>query len=454
MHNKAPSSRLTAAEILVTLFRHNTPVKHLFDKLTKRYGLPANDRNLTKQLVYGVLRKKQNIDRILELISKTPIRKLEPFVHQALAVGLYQIFYLDRIPDSAAVNEAVESCKFHKVPKRLLGFVNGVLRQSARQKDLLMRKINTTNDGTQILNHPDWLIERWQENYGYHTTQQICAANTREPSLTLRINTNRVTPEKFHHTLNEAGINFCRGHYAEDALILTNFHGSPISIPGFDEGHLQIQDEAAQLATLLLQPFRKGGVYLDGCAGLGGKTTHLVQLSQKDDCIIHAVEPENFRRTKLQENITRMFPDMAPGSLTIHPCPMQNLTSPNQKGFDGILIDAPCSGTGVTGRHPDIRWNRSVGDLTKYQKTQLSLLTHASGMLASDGILVYATCSIEPEENQEVISTFLEENQDFELSDCSLYLPKGAAKLVRNRFFCPLPNENLDGFFGARLKRA
>lgn len=403
------------------------------------------------QLVYGVLRHRQYLDRILQLLSKTPIRKLDPFVHQAVAVGLYQLFFLERIPESAAVNEAVESCKIAKIPQRLHGFVNGILRQAIRQKSTLATKALTDNDDHPVFNHPEWLTQRWQQNFGFEETTRICQANNCEPSLVLRVNSLSIGRDDFCRTLEESGIPYRQGTYSTEAVFLPGYHGSITSIPGYAEGAFQVQDEAAQLATCLLGPFRSGARYLDGCAGLGGKTSHLLQLAKQHDLQIYAVEPEPHRLKKLRENIARLFPGEGP---VIYEGNLQQFSSLHGEIlFDGILIDAPCSGTGVTGRHPDIRWNRRPEELMRYQKEQLALLSLAARLVQLNGLLVYATCSLEPEENQEVVNEFLRTHQEFVLTDCSEHLPEPAHRFIENNCFIPHPSETIDGFFAARMQR-
>lgn len=402
------------------------------------------------QLVYGVLRHRQSLDRILELLSRTPLKKLDPFVHQALAVGLFQLFYLERIPESAAVNESVESCKAAKVPKRLHGFVNGILRQAIRQKSSLMKKALTDRNGQPVLNHPDWLVKRWQKNFGLEETGRICQSNSSEPTLVLRVNSESISRDDFCRALVEANIVNKLGEYSFQAVILPDFHGSITTIPGYKEGHFQIQDEAAQLASLLLGPFQSEGKYLDSCAGLGGKTSHLLQLTRQFAATVQAVEPEPHRLIKLKENLERLFPNHCPlifqGSLQQFAQTREDLL------FDGVLIDAPCSGTGVTGRHPDIRWNRQVEELRRYQEEQQELLTLAAQLVRPKGIVVYATCSLEPEENQQVVENFLISHPEFKLTDCQQFLPEAAHHLVENNFFVPRPSANIDGFFAARLQ--
>ena len=449
-NQKSRSARYCAAKILSSLVKHQTPVKPVFDRVVTQYKLPSNERNLTMQLVYGVLRKRQSLDRVLTILSKTPIRKMDLFIHQALAVGLYQIFFLDRIPDSAAVNEAVESCKVAKIHKRLHGFVNGILRQAIRTKDELEQKSRTDKKGQEILNHPEWLTQRWQETFGKDATSTMCQNNNNEPILSLRVNTTRSQQNDFLTLLDEAEIKAQPGLYAKDAVVLAEYSGAITELPGFDQGFFQVQDEAAQLATTLLGPFVPDGNYLDGCAGLGGKTSHILQETAGLGIHVHAVDPESFRLQKLQENIDRLF---SSPPLTVHEASLLDITEETVPLFDGILIDAPCSGTGVIGRHPDIRWSRTIDDLQYYHSEQLALLSHAATLIKDGGILVYATCSLEPEENSEVVHTFLKDHPQFELTDCAEVLPEASHKFIHNGFFHPLPAASIDGFFAARLRK-
>lgn len=444
------SARFAASETLLQIYNTRCSVKVLLDKAANRYELAPKDRNLAMQLVYGVLRCRQSLDRILTTLSRTPLGKLDPFIHQVLAVGLYQLFYLERIPESAAVNEAVKACKQARLPKRLHGFVNGILRQAVRQRQQLAAEITNDGDGSPIFNHPQWLVERWQEEFGVEEATRICLSNNREPELVLRVNRSLISRDECAILFQQAGIPCRFGSYSEDALVLTDFHGQVNTLAGYDQGFFQVQDEAPQLATLLLGPFRRNGRYLDGCAGLGGKTSHLLQFAREFKLQIHAVEPDPQRLRKLRENITRLLPDQ---NVITHGGSLQQLASAGLPRFDGILIDAPCSGTGVTGRHPDIRWNRRLEDLHRYQRMQLDLLELAPTLLEPRGVLVYATCSLEPEENTEVVTTFLETHPDFILTDCSDYLPRSAQSLVTDRVFAPRPSALIDGFFGARMER-
>jgi 16S rRNA (cytosine967-C5)-methyltransferase len=444
------TSRFAAIETLSRLQRTHYPVKPLFDTVAEECNLIGSERSLARNLVWGVLRRREYLNLLLGRLCNRPIDKLDNFVYSALSVGLYQLFCLDRIPESAAVNETVNALKTAGLKKHLHGFVNGVLRASLRQKDTLPCPDTLSASGRPLLNHPSWLTQRWEKRFGRVEMERICAVNNCEPQLVLRVNSSRISPQQFIAYLKDSGITASHGTFAPDSLILPDYQGTITSLPGYDQGYFQVQDEAAQLASLLLSPFTPNSRYLDACAGLGGKTSHIMQLTAGLDSDVVAVEPEPQRQRLLQENIDRLFPG---GKLTICKTTLQDYCRTSRLQFTGVLVDAPCSGTGVTGRHPDIRWNRNEDELQRYQVDQLDILHHASELVAPLGILVYATCSLEIEENQEVIEKFLTTHTDFSITDCGSYLPKDAASCLDGIFFCPHPTESIDGFFAARLQR-
>jgi 16S rRNA (cytosine967-C5)-methyltransferase len=444
----ARTARFAAIETLCQLERTRLPVESLFDRITGECRLNDSDRSLATNIIYGVLRQRQALESLLQALCRQPLARLKPFVRQALLTGLYQLFFLDRIPESAAVNESVKALQAARLPKNLQGFVNAVLRESIRRKELLVPLTYHSSDGAAILNHPDWLVRRWTEQFGVAETRRICAANNQQSPLVLNVNTLAATPESVRAALEREGLSVLSGNYSPHALILPDFHGAIDRLPGFAQGHFQVQDQGAQLLPLLLTPFVNNGLYLDACAGLGGKTGNLVGLGHGQNITIMAVEPEPQRRRKFHENMGRLHPGTA---VTLIENDLQHFAADCDLRFDGILVDAPCSGTGVTGRHPDIRWSRRENDLPRYRQTQLMLLEQAAGLLAEGGVLVYATCSLEPEENEEVITLFLADRPEFMVDDCAPFLPEAARVLVRDNFFAPRPGPAIDGFFGARM---
>jgi len=446
--SKKPSrtARFIAIETLCQLEKNRLPVNLLFDRLVSRYEISENDRQLATNIIFGVLRRRQSLDLILKPLCTRPLNKLKPFVHQALAVALYQLFFLDRIPESAAVNESVKALQAAHLPKQLQGFVNGVLRNGVRRREELQQLLDDA--GETVLNHPLWLTDRWRKRFGPPEAIRICHHNNEQPPLTLQVNRLRCSRNTLLRLLTEAGISAEEGKYGEDAIILKEGHGSPATLPGFHEGFFQVQDQGAQLLPLLLGPLVPGGSYLDGCAGVGGKTSVLIQHGQPIQTMIVGVEPEEERQHRFRENMRRLHPDL---EVSLSGTTLQDYVAMSNTLFHGILLDAPCSGTGVIGRHPDIRWNRRIEDLAVYQQTQFTLLQAAARRLHPDGTMVYASCSLEPEENEEVIERFLVAHPAFTLEDCSEYLPPAARHFVKNGCFAPLPGPDIDGFFGARL---
>lgn len=440
------SSRFVAIESLRRLQKNRTPVNGIFNALLTEYPLESNDRQLAMNIIYGVLRNRDSLDFMLQHLCRQPLNKLKPFIHQTLRTGLFQILYLDRIPESAAVNESVKAVQAARLPKKLQGFVNGVLRNSIRRRNKLLKQLNDSDQP--ILNHPLWLFRRWEKRFGKNEAIRICVQNSKQAHLSLQVNSCATTRDSLLETLHKEERYVHKGKYCDDTLILEDFHGSLYSLPGFEEGFFQVQDQGAQLLTHLLQPMAHNGDYLDACAGVGGKTSILIQCAKTAGAHISAVEPEKMRQKKFVENMARLHPNMA---IPLFTNSLQDFLMSTSKRFHGILLDAPCSGTGVTRRHPDIRWNRRIEDINRYQKIQLELLQTAATLLHPKGVIIYATCSLEKEENEQVIEKFLSANPDFVQESCVAFLPPEAHSLVTNGFFNPHPESELDGFFGARL---
>lgn len=438
--------RSTAVEVLCLWATTHNSIDSLFHAAIEQ--LADIDRGLAKSLVYGVLRQKQFLDHIIRGFSKHPLTKMKPRTLMTLRIGVYQLLFLRRIPDSAAVNATVNTLKTAGQPAWLIGFVNGILRNVARNRTALPTPEELAGGDPPILNHPTWLVERWQARFGTETTWTICCGNNSDPPLTLRVNGRRTSRTALKTLLAKTGITAHNGLYSPSALRIDSFPGSIVALPGYEQGHFQVQDEAAQLASLLVAPLPARCRVLDACAGLGGKTSHLAELLPPDGNII-AVEPESRRFGLLRENLHRL------GHTDQVRCVRADLhayATTRPQLFDAILIDAPCSGTGVIRRQPDIRWNRQPEDLSRYQRTQLELLEIAATLLNRGGVLVYVTCSLEPEENEDVVQLFLARRPHFAVQNAADLLPEAARRLVDEAgFFRPSPADDVDGFFAARL---
>jgi 16S rRNA (cytosine967-C5)-methyltransferase len=439
------SSRQLAIEVLVAAVQKGQPVDQVFDQQQAGHlsGDPR-DTQLATAMVYGVLRWQGYLDQVIAGFSSHPLAKMKPLTLAALRVGGYQLLFMDRVPDSAAINETVQALKASGQPKWLTSFANGVLRSLARGKEQVLP---VTSREALFLSHPAWLIHRWRQRYGDEVTEAICQANNELPPLVVRVNSRRIGRPEYLQLVADGGIEVRAGTYAPDAIRLIGYRGSVTALPGYAEGLFQVQDEAAQLATLLFGDLAASR-YLDGCAGLGGKTSHLAQRMPPGGEVV-AVEPHDGRRKLLRENLTRLGIDA-----TIFAGELQAFAKEQPQSFQGILIDAPCSGLGVVGRQPDIRWQRSESDLHRYAERQRGLLDQAATLLASGGVLVYATCSTEPEENDEVVSGFLATHPDFVRADAKAFLPAAAHVLVDSQgCLRTLPHQGLDGFFAARLEK-
>ncbi len=444
------TSRSPAIHCLTRWSGTGKPIQEFIDTIIHESDLKPEDRRLSVMLVMGVLRRQQYLDTILSRFSKTPLRKMKPLTLTALRVGVYQICFLQRIPDSAAVNETVKTLKKARQPGWLLKFTNGILRAIVRQKKTLPSPETAGPGNTPLLEHPAWLTERWRNHFGVSQMEEICRINSLEPELCLQANRSLTDVKQLTSLFCRHGITAIPGRYAAESLILQDHRGAVTALPGFKDGLFQIQDQAAQLTGLLLQPLTPGGRYLDGCAGLGGKTCSIAAILPPE-ASLYAVEPDLRRQRLLADNLLRQ--QLAERVIIVDQ-DLQSFSSSDPGPFSGILIDAPCSGTGVIRKHPDIRWNRRPEDLAANRVLQLNLLQTAASMLAPGGVLVYATCSLEPEENELVIEQFMATTADFTLTSCREFLPESAAALVDdNGFFKPLPSEEIEGFFAARLIR-
>jgi len=439
------NSRAIAMDTLLAWEKSQEPLDQVLEiMLSGAAADDPRDRQLVMALVYGVVRWQGYLDATIQKFSSHPLRHMKPLTLAALRIGLYQLVFLDRVPESAAINETVQALKLARQPKWLTGFANGVLRAMARQKAALP----APDEATAVLSHPAWLVARWQALFGPERTRRICWINNTLPPLVLRVNSHRISVDDWQALLLGKGIACERGLFAQEAVRINNFQGSVTSLPGYEQGFFVVQDEAAQLVTQLLAPFASGR-YLDACAGLGGKALHLAQLLPEGGLVV-AVEPSLKRQNLLKANLQRL----GGPEVEIHGTTLQAFVGQRQGAFAGVLVDAPCSGLGVVRRQPDIRWKRTLDALRGYQAKQQELLASAAGLVEKGGVIVYATCSIDPLENDEVIAAFINEHPEFFITPAQEYLPEAARSLCDAKgFFKTTPEQGLDGFFAARMER-
>jgi len=415
-------------------------------------NLSNRDRKFLNALIFGVLRWRGNIDWIIRHHSKPPLEKINPEVLNILRLGLYQIFFLDRVPDSAAVNTSVEMAK-KAVPPWVVKYVNAVLRNAIRNRGSLPFPSINKNPAQALSiskSFPQWMIKRWISRFGIEECGKLCDALNTIPPITIRCNTVKIQRDELLEMLLPDAEMISRTRHSPDGLYFVRPQKPIQEFAVFKKGFFQVQDEAAQLVTCLLAP-DPNEMVLDACAGLGGKTGHIAQLMKNTGQLI-AVDQDRKKLTQLNDALKRL------GNSNVTTC-VHDFNAPMEKfqdqGFDRILLDAPCSGLGVIRRNPDTKWGVSEKNLNQYGKTQFILLENVSALLKIDGRMVYVVCSLEPEENESVINNFLNTHKNFEIHREFKDLPFDIRQFTDSAgFFRTFPHlHNMDGFFAVCLKR-
>ena len=391
--------------------------------------LAEKDAALLQELCYGVLRTLPQLEWIIGQLMDRPMTGKQRTIHFLVMIGLYQLMYT-RIPAHAALAETVEGAVSLK-RQQFKGLINGVLRQFQRKQEELMQQMN---DGDQKYLHPKWLLERlkraWPENW-----EAIVEANNQRPPMWLRVNRQHHSRESWLALLQEADKVAVPSAINADALRLES--PCPVSqLPGFDQGWVTIQDVSAQGCVALLDP-QNGESILDLCAAPGGKTTHILEAAPQAE--VMAVDIDEQRLARINENLLRL--NMTAEVKVGDGCFPETWCGDRQ--FDRILLDAPCSATGVIRRHPDIKWLRRDRDIAELAALQQQIMEAIWPHLKSGGTLLYATCSILPEENQQQVASFLSRHEDATLSET------GNAEQPGLQVF-PAADGG-DGFFYAKL---
>jgi len=447
-----PGARAVALDALLSVERAQTFADDALDHATSRNALDSRDRALALELIYGVLRRQSTLDWRLDHVATKSMAKLPARVRMALRLGAYQVLHLDRIPSSAAVNESVALIKVNS-PSHWPGFVNAVLRALTRTPAPPWPDRETNPVRALSVQHacPSWLAERWIARFGIQDADALCRSTTIIPPLTIRVNTLRTTRDALASQLTESGCVVNLTRISPAGLILKKF-GSVAELPLFREGTFYVEDEAAQLIAPILDP-QPGESVLDACAAPGGKTTHLAALMQNNGELF-AVDSSAARLRLLEDNCKRLGIDIV---RTIRADATASLPqSLRHRLFDRILVDAPCSGLGVLRRHPEGKWRKEAEALKQHQTLQRRLLEQAGNRLRPGGILVYSTCSSEPEENEQVIDQFCSAHKEFRRESVAPWLPRQGSSLVTGQgdLSTMRNDDSMDMFFAARLRKA
>lgn len=389
------NSRAAAAKILASVLGGkslNQALPPLLDKVEPR------DRGLLQQLCYGTLRELPKLDAILSQLLEKPLRDKDRDVRALLLLGLYQLGDT-RVPDHAAVSATVDAIRELKKPWAK-GLTNAVLRRYLRERKTLLEQL----DDAATSAHPTWLYKKLKKQWPA-ALEQILAAGNQQPPMTLRVNTQKISRDAYLEQLNEAGIMASAGALSDQAIVLQN----PVDVselPGFERGEASVQDEAAQMAAIMLNA-QPGDRILDACSAPGGKTCHILELQPQLGEIV-AMDIDEGRLQRVNENLQRLdlSAQLLTGDASQPPVILE------AESFDRILIDAPCSAIGVIRRHPDVKTLRRESDIPQLATQQGAILRGLWPTLKSGGALLYATCSILEEENSRVVSKFLQEEKN------------------------------------------
>lgn len=460
-HNASPNPRQLALNALRAVQR-GAYADIALDRALQQSRVAAVDRRLVTELVYGSVRRQRTLDACIDRLAKKKSHQQPPDLRLILHLGLYQLRYLDHIPPSAAVDTTVELAKQNGF-KGLAGFVNGVLRNYVRQAapgDVLGKEqlLGETADRIQQLaieqSYPDWMVELWVNQFGWEDAEKLCIWLNQAPQIDLRVNPLKASIEQVEQAMQAAGVNVTRIAGFPQALRLGQGAGAIDRLPGFAEGWWTVQDGSAQLVSHLLNP-QPGEVVIDACAAPGGKTTHLAELMQ-DQGTVWGCDRYASRLKKLTANAARLQLN------SIQICTGDSRDLPQFKNIaDRVLIDAPCSGLGTLHRHADARWRQTPETVQELAQLQTELLNEAATWVKSNGLMVYATCTLHPDENEAVVDRFLNEHPEWQIESIPPDHP--AAKFVdkileepgRDRAWLRvLPHQHdMDGFFMVLLRK-
>jgi 16S rRNA (cytosine967-C5)-methyltransferase len=439
-------ARVAAFDILLRVEQEDSYASELLHS-SRCDKLSPGDHGLATEMVMGVLRWRSLLDEQIAERSSQKLTRLDPEVITALRLAAYQLLFLDRVPERAAVHESVELVKRAK-KRSAVPFANAVLRKLAGEarKQNRVAEIAEAGDSQELAakaSHPPWLVERWIGQFGFETARQICIYNQKVPETAIRVD------EAVAVELQEYNIQLAPGSLLTSARRV--LEGDVTSTPAFREGRVMTQDEASQLIALLIG---KGVSILDCCAAPGGKTRVLAQQNPVANIVAVELHPH---RARLLRRLTTAT------NVQVIAADMRNL--PFTTLFDCVIADVPCSGTGTLARNPEIKWRLKLEDIADLQRRQLEILQSAMQRVRSGGRLVYSTCSLEAEENSEIVEKALSTNHSFRLLDCADELQRlrsqgelhgeDAGSLTAGPYLRTVPGAYpCDGFFAAILQKS
>lgn len=441
--NKKISSREWALQILMQIEKNDLAIERIYS-IFKKNRISEPDKSFIVELVYGTTKMKRRLDYELAYLVSRNFTKIPAIIKNILRMGIFQLEFLAKVPDYAVVDESVNLAKKFG-HKGTVGLVNAVLRNYVVQKGKISfpdRKLDLVSSLGVFYSYPDWMIKKWLDMFGEINTIKLCEFFNRKPRLSFRLNSLKIEASALEECLKKRNLEFERSNFFEGFYILK----SRINIEeweAFQAGWVYFQDESAALAVYLLDP-QAGEIILDLCSAPGGKLTFILEKIKQPGSVI-AMDKSLKKIKLLQDNLCRL------GIKEVLVCQGDALNF-SVKEADKILLDAPCSGLGTLDRNPEARWNKKEEDLTRLQNLQLELMENASRLLKNKGVLVYSTCTLTGEENQELIYKFLKKHKDFEIADSKDFVK--STFIDEFGFVRSLPFEhNMDGAFCVRLEK-
>jgi len=440
-------SQLNARTKIIEILTRVETRQAFTDKLLERDLDEFNDmdRNLITEVVNGALRWQYRLDWYLSQLYVGEYASLIPDVKNNLRSAAYQLMYLDRIPPYAVLNEAVEIAKT-KYNQKTANLVNAILRNFLRQQKKL-EYVEMQLDYIQRLcvmySHPEWMVQRWIEQWGVDETIELCKANNDRPRLSVRINYLQADPDTFFKTLVENNISY-ETHPDFPEFVWIDHFSEFRKLDFLKKGWVSVQDISTGIPVRLLNP-QPGDTVLDMCAAPGGKSGFIVDR-MKNNGMLLALDRHHNRAVQLQDNLKRL------GGGIAYVVAADSIQVPSAQKFDKILLDAPCSGFGVLNKRVDLKWKRTAQDIENMQRLQLQLLGSAAEAVRPDGIIVYSTCTLEPEENEQVVEKFFQGHRDFILDDLTGEIPE--KYLWHKNYVRTFPQRHqMDGSFVTRLRK-
>ncbi|HGG0416706.1 16S rRNA (cytosine(967)-C(5))-methyltransferase RsmB [Clostridium botulinum] len=439
------NAREVALDVLKAVLYEGAYSNIVLNKKLNKSNLKDNDKALITEIVYGTLKYKETLDIIIQSYLKNPIKTMDKNIANILRITIYQIRYLDKIPSFAAVNEAVEMSK--KISIKYSKLVNGVLRNYIRtyKNKKFYDDRNNLEKFRFIYSCPKWLIKMFISQYGIETAEKILKGLNERPNITVRVNNLKIDYDEAFEKLDEYGYNIEEGYICPEAIQIIkgkNIEKNPL----FIEGDITVQDESAMLVAPSME-LTEESIVLDLCSAPGGKTTHISEIINNNSKV-YAYDVHQNKLSLIEENAKRL----GIKNIETDVCDAAVFNKELKEIAHRVLMDVPCSGLGIIRKKPEIKWTKNEKEIKNIIDIQRKIMNNGASYLKKGGILLYSTCTLNKEENEENINWFLKKHKNFKIEhlyygdvDNIIYHKEG--------FVSILPNDKMDGFFIAKLKK-